>query len=137
MHVFIFSLDDGSVCQVMNQNVPKPMFLGRAFMFLFFPKNMYHIFCINTTYISGPPRAQMECPWRAHPGPSWSAHGGTTQGPDGVPWGSAASASRSERTLRSQPGPPPIAPKERIRSQGTRPLPLRPRKEFDLRGPQQ
>ena len=44
MKVIIFSPDDGNFFQFMNQNVPKPMFLGLdsvgALIFIF-PKNTY------------------------------------------------------------------------------------------------
>ena len=35
---------------------------------------------MDETYISGPPRAQMERPWRTHPGPRWSVLAGPIQG---------------------------------------------------------
>ena len=80
----------------MNQNVPKPMFLGHfrlelvgALIFYFSRKHIL-TFCIYIKYISSPSRAQMERPWRAqmerpwgaHPGPRWSALAGPrAQGP--------------------------------------------------------
>ena len=87
--------------QFMNQNVPKPMFfrLDPMGTLNFHLSQNDILFLMYKTHISGPPRAQMERPctahpgptWsaqrpcRAHPGPRWSAHAGPIQGPGETP----------------------------------------------------
>ena len=93
MNAFNFSPDDGNFCQFMNQNVPKPMFLGLdsvgALIFIF-PKTLYTNMYFRPiqgpdgTSMEGPSRAHMERPCRAHPGSRWSALAGPIQGPDGA-----------------------------------------------------
>ena len=61
-------------------------------------------------------------PCRAHQGPRWSAHAGTTQGPDGAPMqGPSRALGRRRRTrirIRTNSqiptSAPPIAPREKI-----------------------
>ena len=102
MNAFNFSPDDGHCCQFMNQNVPKPMFLGldsEGALILIFPADTSPV------------------------GPQLCVQ----QGPDGLgwvhpgPWGSGSGSrfgSGTRRTLRAQPGPPPIAPRKKIRRSG-------------------
>ena len=66
MNAFNFSTDDILFCQFMNQNVPKPMFLGPM------PVGALTFYVSENTYY---------IPNRAHPGPRWTAHAWPTQGP--------------------------------------------------------
>ena len=120
MSASIFSPHGKNFCKFMTPNFPKPMFFGQIQLGLVgtltycFSKKM-------TSRPLAPLRGHLDLfgahlgPVRGLLGPIW---GPQSLGPGYAADGSAAAAAAAGQTLNSWPGPPPIAPRDKIHRSG-------------------